>query len=376
MKVVMISKALIVGAYQSKLVEIARQPGVELICIVPPAWRQDGRLMPLERAYSGSYELIVEPIRWNGNFHLFYFPGLARQLRRLQPDIVHIDEEPYNLATFLATRQARRQGARPLFFSWQNLLRRYPPPFCWLERDVLRNACYAIAGSEDAGRVLRSKGFRGPLAVIPQFGVDAERFSPDPAGEATGRPFTIGYLGRLVREKGLSLLLEALAGLEGDWRLELYGHGPLKPVLADRAAGYGLTDRVRLADPVGSTEVPNVLRSLDALVLPSLTQRNWKEQFGRILIEAMACGVPVVGSDSGEIPNVIGEAGLCFPEGDAAALRKRLRELFDSAELRRELASRGRARVLEQFTHERIARSTCEVYRALMPTAPVGAPAS
>ena len=72
-----------------------------------------------------------------------------------------------------------------------------------------------------------------------------------------------------------------------------------------------------------STEVPAVLRALDVLVLPSLTTPSWKEQFGRVLQEAMACAIPVVGSDSGEIPHVIGDAGLVTPEGDAAALRRR-----------------------------------------------------
>ena len=113
MKVVMISKALVVGAYQRKLEEIARQPDVELACIVPPAWRQDGRELRLERAHTAGYDLIVEPIRWNGSFHLFYFPGLGKQLARLAPDVVHVDEEPYNLATFLSTRLALRQAARP-----------------------------------------------------------------------------------------------------------------------------------------------------------------------------------------------------------------------------------------------------------------------
>lgn len=361
----MISKALVVGAYQRKLEEIARQPDIELACVVPPSWRQDGRVLPLERAYAAGYELIVEPIRWNGNFHLFYFPGLGRHLARLRPDIVHIDEEPYNLATFLATRLALQHGARPLFFTWQNIYRRYPPPFRWLEQYVLRHASHAIAGNAEAAQVIRRKRYRGPVSVIPQFGVDPERFKPGPRAPRDA-PFTIGYLGRLVEEKGLLVLLDALHGLEGEWRLQLYGHGPLRPILVARATALGLRDRVAFGEPVGSTQVPERLRQLDALVLPSLTRPNWKEQFGRVLVEAMACGVPVIGSSSGEIPNVIGEAGLCFPEGDAAALRACLRELMTSPQRRAELAARGRVRVLERFTHARIAEATCRVYRQML----------
>jgi glycosyltransferase involved in cell wall biosynthesis len=102
------------------------------------------------------------------------------------------------------------------------------------------------------------------------------------------------------------------------------------------------------------------------LALPSLTTTSWKEQFGRVLQEAMACGIPVVGSDSGEIPHVIGDAGLVTPEGDAAALRDALRRLMDDAHLRHDLGHRGRARVLERFTHARVAAATVEVYRRVM----------
>jgi glycosyltransferase involved in cell wall biosynthesis len=393
MKVLMISKALVVGAYQRKLEELARQPDLDLACVVPPSWRQDGRELRLERAFTKGYQLIEEPIRWNGNFHLFYFPGLPRQLSRLRPDIVHVDEEPYNVATFLATRLAVRHGSRPLFFTWQNIHRRYPPPFLWLERYVLRHTRHAMSGNMEAAEVIRRKGYRGPVAVIPQFGIDPIQFSPARGAQAAAcgthrrasaegmqgsprsdpafniehpAPFTIGYVGRLVEEKGLWLLLEAVSGLEGDWRLTLFGHGPLAVPLRRRAAEMGLQERVVLRDPVPSIQVPDELRRLDVLVLPSLTRPNWKEQFGRVLVEAMACCVPVIGSQSGEIPNVIGRAGLQFPEGDPTALRVRLAELMSSPQLRAELGLRGRARVLERFTHERIAEATYRVYRQMV----------
>jgi glycosyltransferase involved in cell wall biosynthesis len=101
-------------------------------------------------------------------------------------------------------------------------------------------------------------------------------------------------------------------------------------------------------------------------VLPSRTRPNWKEQFGRALVEAMACEVPVVGSDSGEIPNVIGDAGLVFPEGDVAALAGHLRRLQDSQDMRRDLGRRGRARVLDRFTQARVAEQTYQLYRQIL----------
>ncbi len=112
--------------------------------------------------------------------------------------------------------------------------------------------------------------------------------------------------------------------------------------------------------------MPLRLGELDVLVLPSLTRPNWKEQFGRVLIEAMACGVPVIGSSSGEIPYVIGDAGLIAAEGNVAALRASLQRLAGDRALRTELAARGRRRVLERFTHEHVARQTMTVYREIL----------
>jgi len=112
--------------------------------------------------------------------------------------------------------------------------------------------------------------------------------------------------------------------------------------------------------------VPQYLRQLDLVVLPSITRPNWKEQFGRALIEAMACEVPVIGSSCGEIPNVIGDAGLVFPEGDVAALRGHIESLQCDPARRREMGERGRARVVEHFTQGRVAAETYAVYRTIL----------
>ncbi|WP_376793010.1 glycosyltransferase family 4 protein [Thermoflexus sp.] len=363
MRVVLLSKALVMGAYQRKAEEIARHEDIQLIVLVPPAWRDERGVLPLERAHTRGYTLLVEPIALNGHFHLHFYPHLGRRLRALRPHLLHIEEEPYNLATWHAIRIARALGIRVVFFSWQNLLRRYPPPFCWWEQDVLGSADAAIVGSETAARVWRAKGYTGPIAVIPQVGVDPVVFSPAP--ERPPRPFTIGYVGRWVPEKGIDLLIRAAAGLPGDWRVRIIGNGPEGPSLRRLAERLGLSERISFEPPSPSTRMPEVYRGLDVLVLPSRTRRNWTEQFGRVLIEAMACGVPVIGSSAGEIPWVIGEAGLVFPEDREDALREALHRLMEDPQLHQALREKGRQRVLERFTHQRIAQDTVAVYRAV-----------
>jgi glycosyltransferase involved in cell wall biosynthesis len=365
MRVLMVSKACLVGTYQTKLEEIARFPDIDLTVVVPPYWRENGRVTQLDLAYTRGYRLVIEPIAFNGSFHLHFYPRLGRRIRAFAPDVVHIDEEPYNCATYHALWLSRRTGARTVWFTWQNLNRKYPLPFRLVERYNLRHVDYAIVGSVGAETVWREKGYVGPLAVIPQFGVAADVFTPGPQRDPA-RGFVIGYVGRLVEEKGVDLLLRAVTGLKGPWQLVVAGAGPELASLVELARGLGLVNRVSFEEHIPNTRMPPFYQGLDALVLPSRSRANWIEQFGRVLIEAMACGVPVVGSDCGAIPDVVRDAGLIFPEGDVGALAECLRRLIHDPALCAELARRGRERVLTQYAQAHIAAQTVAVYREMV----------
>ena len=360
MKVLMASKALVMGAYHAKLEALGAQPGIDLLALAPESWIEGGRRQRAEPVTPEHYGLRYQPLRLNGRFHLHWWPGLAGAVREFQPDLVHIDEEPYNAATVHACRIARWRGARVVFFAWQNIRRRYPPPFAWFERYVFGRAA-GIAGTVTAGDVLQAKGFAGPLAVIPQFGVDPERFAP--GNDGGGSTFRIGFAGRLVHEKGIELLVEAARRIDGDVELLIAGAGPLDDAIGGQAAG---DDRVRLLGTLPSAEMPSFYQGLDVLVLPTLGRRGWTEQFGRAAIEAMACGIPVLVSDAGELPAVVGQAGRVAPAGDVEALQRALTDLREDASGRRRLAEAGRARVLAEFTHARIAETTAAFYREVM----------
>jgi len=377
----MLSKACIVGAYQKKLEEMAAIPGVDLTVVVPPSWDDPRDPTRLEKVHTQGYELMVTPIVFNGNYHLHFYPKLKQILRQVQPDIFHIDEEPYNLATFLAMRLAQSVGAGTVVFSWQNLLRRYPPPFTLMERYVLDHTDTLLVGNSESVKVWERKGYTGPIHLIPQFGVDPAIYyrhqRPTRQGrisifkQRTARPPTqpalvIGYVGRLVEEKGLEILLHAASRLTGPWTLQILGSGPDRERLEKMTQWLGIAPRVTFDQKIPSTHLPHYFSGLDVLVLPSLTRPNWKEQFGRVLIEAMACDVVTVGARTGAIPEVIGDAGVTFAEGNVAELQIQLQQLIDNVALREELRQKGRQRVKDYYTQAAIAKNTVKVYRQIL----------
>jgi glycosyltransferase involved in cell wall biosynthesis len=145
------------------------------------------------------------------------------------------------------------------------------------------------------------------------------------------------------------------------------GTGPYLDSLRKPVHRLGIEDRVHFLGYVPHSEIPKYLSHLDIVVLPSETQPNWKEQFGRVLVESMACGTAVLGSDSGEIPHLIERTGggLTFPEGDAAACARQLQRLLDDNELRTTLARRGRDSVYDRYTHAALAQDFIRTIESL-----------
>ena len=174
-----------------------------------------------------------------------------------------------------------------------------------------------------AGALVERRGFPGRADLIP-LGVDVAPLQRCGRRGRPAAPPVVGYAGRLADHKGVDVLLDAVAGMP-EVRLTLAGAGP--------AAGRASSSGPRRPDLAGSGDVPRAdstthelaafYRGLDVLAVPSLTTPTWVEQFGRVAVEAMAAGVPVVASDSGALPDVVGEAGLLVPPGNAEILRVR-----------------------------------------------------
>jgi glycosyltransferase involved in cell wall biosynthesis len=292
----------------------------------------EGALRPTPVAFAGRQQR-----------HLYLtLPG--ERIKRFRPAVAFLEAEPFSAAAIQWWPALRRHRVPFGVQFAENIDREMPAPLVELRRRVLRDAAFVAARSETATQLACHWGAAGEVGVAPH-AVPGW----DPVAAVGERPFTVGYAGRLVESKGLLDLLAAVRMLPAPVELVLIGNGELRPQLeGEEIPG----SRLRVVDDLSHDEMAAGYAQLDVVALPSHTTPSWKEQFGRVIVEALWCGVPVVGSDSGEIPWLIEKTGggLVFPEGDAPALAARLTELRESPARRRELAQRGRRAVEQMFS--------------------------
>lgn len=357
---------------------MAQTPDVTVRAVYPSRWNDGLVDVTQTGADEARLERRVLPMIGSATDpHRAFYRTLTFDISAFRPHIIHAEEEPDSLAA-LQIALARRlfaPGAKLLLHSWQNLDRPLSRPVRWVLAQTLAAADGIFCANREAADLLRQRGYQRPTPLVPAIGVDTELFAPRPPRRAG--LFAVGYVGRLVAEKGIDTLIDATKlvstgstdakeNLLRPMHLWITGAGPDEMALRRRVGEAGLTGVVEFLPPVPPSQIARQMAELDALVLPSRTTPVWKEQLGRVLLEAMATGVPVVGSDSGAIPEVIGEAGLIFPEGDAPALANQLRRLCADSGLARELTRRGIARAEDEYSQRVLAARTLAFYREVL----------
>lgn len=371
MRVLLVSHtAMSRTAGQPRLHALAACPDIELTALVPDRMNFYGKWETAETPQNPKFRYVVGKARGQniaGQWYLQNYPNALKSLiRELKPDVLDLWHEPWSLVSAQAIALARKYSPQTCIVTEteQNIYKRLPPPFAQFQAYTLRHAHYLVGRNAEALEVAQHKGWLGKSQVVPN-SVDCNLFQPAQKLVANTQ-FRIGYVGRLVPEKGLSDLLTAFALLPEDATFILAGEGSMRQALEAQARTLGVASRVTFAGNVPYLELPARMQSLDVLVLPSRTTPTWKEQFGRVLIEAGACGVPVIGSSSGAIPEVIAAAGLVFPEGDIARLADCLNQLRNSPEKRESLGRIGRERAVSLYSWERTAQQMHRIYREML----------
>ena len=407
MKVLRVSHSAVVSTWRERERQL-RERGVEVLLLSAQDWDEGGAVIPLTpdpgENVRGLRTVGVHPALF------LYDPRPIWRALGERWDVIDIHEEPFSLAAaqVLALRRLRsvltRQPPAPVvLYSAQNITKRYPPPFRWLEAWALRTAAAMSVCNEEAGRICVAKGLRGRVEVIP-LGIDLTVFSPagdSPAAPAAGRgggdlgdvsglrggaglrgdaapsgvtapsgdaraedtaaPVVVGYAGRLATHKGVDVLIHAVTA-DDRLHLRVAGGGPQEAALrrsAERADG-----RITFVGSLDEDDLPAFYRGLDVLAVPSLDTPTWVEQFGRVAVEAMACGVPVVASRSGALPDVVGQAGVLVEPGDPVTLGEALVRVGTDPVLAARLAAQGAAQAAACSWPE-VARRYHQMYSAI-----------
>jgi glycosyltransferase involved in cell wall biosynthesis len=342
----------------------------QVTTVAPRFVRTDTRVIalePPENELSG-----LEPVNAYAtkHLHVMAFSPRLREILQRGWDFVHINQEPYIFAGWQAAYWTPSRVPF-VFFTNQNITKKYPPPFSWMEGYCLDRCAGWIGCGDTVVEALLKKGYGQRPHRRIGYGVDVEEFRPDKARHEHARQRlgwddsvpVIAFVGRFVAEKGLEFLTSALDRLRSPWRALFIGGGPMQESLEEWAKKY--PGRIRFVN-VTHDEVPEYLNAADILCAPSQTMPNWREQFGRMIIEGFASGLAVVGSDSGEIPHVIGDAGIVLGERDEAAWVNTLEHLLTGESFRNELGGRARIRAVEQFSWPVIARQHLDFFSELL----------
>lgn len=357
---------------------LAQDDQVELTVVAPEKVRTERTHHPSgwfclesEEDVNG-YRLIPVPLKDPYDFSQgFESNPLQRVIRNVKPDIIQVWGGPTARWLFQVVWLKLRawQKAKVVFYGFDNLsihLGKY-------SRLKWRITWTQVAGGVEADSEgvenVRHAGFSGPMERI-FWGISTDIFKcmdnidkPElKRGLGLDCNHIVGYIGRLVPEKGLHVLLAAISRLPSNVHGVIIGSGPMRAELELWSEVSNLTGRVHLIDPMPPQMLVKYMNCMDVLTLPSLTTPHWKEQYGRVIGEAMACGVPVVGSDSGAIPEVIGDVGLITPEGDPVALAQALETAIFDAQVREKLIPAGLQRAERELSVRAMSQRLLDFY--------------
>ena len=381
LRVLFVSHAYVIGVNQGKLKAISETGSIKVGLVAPNNWisLEWNRPLELETPHP-DIEIYPTPVIFPGRGGAcIYSPWhVWKAIKDFSPDIIQVELEAFSLGAFEFALWSNATGIPVVIFGWENRLdRRLSFLRNLLCQYVFRTIPAIIPGNHDGAELMRKWNYTGLIETIPQMGVDPEFFSQqkrqtaliEKSLEKDNQTFVIGYLGRLVHEKGVDVVFKALHQLRAqglDCRVVLWGSGADEAALKQEAQALQISEYVSWQGAVRHEQVPEAISHFDALVLPSRTMPDWKEQFGHVLIEAMAMGVPVVGSSSGEIPHVIGREDLVFEEDNDEELAKIIERLICSPAWREEIQQYGINRVDQQFTHQRIAERLVSLWQKIL----------
>lgn len=384
MKVLFVWHGAVEKNYRKLFKEIVEQGNVELTVVTSKAWYEAAK--PQNFEYTDIDKLYkIYPLKtvFTNHVRAFFYLNLlkiASIVSKSKFDVVYIKEEPYSTACFMIILIVKLLSPKSKIVveSDENIFKKHPLPFGWFERFSLSNVdSIVVVPFNDGKEVYVKKDFKRNIFATSYF-VDDSIFSNASLGEANiylpekeNFKLKLGYVGRVTEEKGIDLILYAMRILKekgkGDIVLYIVGgvdtNSPYYKELVDIAERLEL--KVFFLGSLRLEDTFAFYKAIDVLILPSRTKSWWKEQFGRVLVESMACGTPCIGSSSGEIPTVIGDNRFIFREDDPEDLARILESfyvgVFSKENLSQELIERSK-----KFSLKEVAKNKLDIINKVL----------
>lgn len=309
-----------------------------------------------------------------------FMTGLETALKGF--DIAHAADTsiPFTEQTI---RAKKRHGCKVVLTCWETIPFAYQEETAIWERCQLvrENADLFLATTQRAARALEIEGVDRERIRVVMPGVDVQRFQPasrEPELMAhygiEKEDIVLLFIGRLIREKGarellvaFSLALRALPpSLVHRCRLLIAGNGPQRDFLQSLISELDLASSVSIIGGMDYMQIHRLHQMADIFVLPSIATPYWEEQYGMVLSEAMACGTPVISTQTGGIPEVVGDAGLLVPQLEPDALCEVLQRLIQDADLREQLGHTARERAVANFNAANVAKQISSAYQYVL----------
>ena len=327
------------------------------------------------RPPTGLETFVFKPKGWVRRGQLWWFyPGLRRLIETLRPDVIQVENEPW--ALFYS--QTLGSGSCVVGHGADNIWLHGSKPEQWIRiarsRRNLRRMCGLAGWNSAAIALARRHGLpvSAPTLIAPSRLPDPVPFSTaarDPqrhrAEFGIGEEVAVGFVGRLDKQKGVDWLLKSYAQVQSAAsRLYIFGSGPAERTL--RRMAEDLAPSVEFVGDVPYKSMPRLMAALDILVVPSRTTQHLMEQFGRVVVEAMYASTAVISSDSGALPEVVGEGGITVPEDNQNELADAISALVSDVELREMWGDRGQSWALERWSPRALAAGYVDLWKGAM----------
>lgn len=362
-KIVIVSHALVQEVARRRWKILAEEYPYEVHLLVPEYWESTwfGKKVEfnVDEIHEGRFHVHPMPVTDAKNWGRYFFKSIDAKLRKINPELIYVIHEEsiwmHLQVSFYRSLWAR--NAKVVFFSMNGR----GVPKKWLHQRLL---WWNVSRYTDAALVhypgclhsLRSAGYKKPIYMQTQIGVDEELFTPMPEVRVrirntlnAGNMFVVGYTGRLTQDKGVDDLVEVFPSLGDHCYLLLVGNGDLKESIEKKASREGWKDRLHITNYLPQEQVPAFMNAMDVFVLGSKTTSHWIDTFPLVTVQAQACGIPVIASDSASLPWQLEDTALIFSEGDRDELKNALLRIMSDTGLSENLARNGKARSNELF---------------------------